>query len=308
MVVHATGLGKTDIIAKLATDEAAAGGLVLLVAHRSEPLDQMTQRCLMHAPAIPVGRAQAGRNEIDRRIIVASVQTICRDARLAQLPKPTMLIIDECHHALSASYHKVMKHCGSFDAKGTRTLGVTATLIRGDHRGFGGLFTSVADERDIDWAVDNGWLVRPHGCAVVLDRLRLLDRVMVRNGDFAGNELGALITQDAEHIVKAWQNNGENRITAGQTALSTQHCQRRRELRRDVHRIGVGVREQHQHDQPVRARQIRGQHRAFDVETGCHEMSPASRCTVAPLSGGLTPITAADTTSGPCPGGYPAHG
>jgi superfamily II DNA or RNA helicase len=212
VVVHATGLGKTDVIAKLATDEAAVGGRVLLIAHRSEPLDQLTSRCLLHAPGVAVGRVQAQRNETDCRIIVASVQTLSRDNRLAQLPKPTMLIIDECHHAMATSYHKIMRWAGSFDARPTRTLGVTATLVRGDGRGFGGLFTSVADERGIGWAVDHGWLVRPHGRAVVLDRLRL-DRVRVRHGDYADNDFGGMITQDAEHIAKSWQNEAGTRIT-----------------------------------------------------------------------------------------------
>jgi superfamily II DNA or RNA helicase len=99
VIVHATGLGKTSIIAKLATDEAAAGGRVLLLAHRSEPLDQMTDCCLETDPTISVGRIQAERNEINHRITVASVQTLCHDNRMAQLHKPTMVIIDECFPA-----------------------------------------------------------------------------------------------------------------------------------------------------------------------------------------------------------------
>lgn len=107
-----------------------------------------------------------------------------------------------------------MRWAGSFEH--TRTLGVTATLIRGDGRGSGDLFESVADERGIGWAVEHGWLVPPHGRAVVHDKL-CLDRVAVRTGDYADNELGMMITQDAESIVKAWMNNASNRITVAFT-------------------------------------------------------------------------------------------
>ncbi|MGH3521994.1 MAG: DEAD/DEAH box helicase [Mycobacterium sp.] len=215
-IVHATGLGKTDIIAKLATDEALAGGRVLLLAHRSEPLDQMTARCAMHAPSVSVGRVQGQRNETGCAITVASVATISHAKRVTQLTQPTMVVIDECHHAMAASYQKIMAQAGCFEPNGTRTLGVTATLVRGDGQGFGRLFQSVADDRGIEWAVSRGWLVRPFGRAVALNGLRL-DQVTKRHGDYAEGELGAMITEDARAIVTAWLREAGNRITVAFT-------------------------------------------------------------------------------------------
>jgi superfamily II DNA or RNA helicase len=214
VIVHSTGLGKTDIIAKLATDEAAAGGRVLLLAHRSEPLDQMTQRCLTYAPHIPVGRVQADLNETSCAITAASVQTVSHDKRLNQLLHPTMVIIDECHHSMATSFIKILNWAGSF--KTTRTLGVTATLVRGDGRGFGELFETVADSKGIDWAVRHRWLVPPRGKAVLLRNLDL-QTMTVRHGDYADSELGPVIDAGSEAIVKAWQNNAGDRITVAFT-------------------------------------------------------------------------------------------
>jgi superfamily II DNA or RNA helicase len=221
VIVHATGLGKTSIIAKLATDEATAGGRVLLLAHRSEPLDQMTDCCQETDPTISVGRVQAERNEVDHRIIVASVQTLCHDNRMAQLHKPTMVIIDEAHHGMAASYIKILGWAGSFET--TRTLGVTATLVRGDGRGFGELFQSVADSKGIDWAVRHRWLVPPRGKAVLLRNLDLAE-MTVRHGDYADSELGPVIDAGSEAIVKAWQNNAGDRITVAFTPTIASAC------------------------------------------------------------------------------------
>lgn len=167
--IAATGTGKTDVIAAIAVGEVRAGGRVLILANRTEALDQISERCATHAPDISVGRVQARRNEFARPIVVASVQTVCRPKRLALMLKPTVVIVDECHYALSQSFLRVLVWAGCFE--NTRLLGVTATLVRSDRQGFGELFQSVAFERTIDWAVRHHWLVKPVEVAVPLPSL-----------------------------------------------------------------------------------------------------------------------------------------
>jgi ATP-dependent helicase IRC3 len=210
VVVHATGLGKTDIIAKLCVDEAQAGGIAMVIAHRSEPLDQFANRVREYAP-IPVGRIQAGRDETSCKILAASVQTLCRPKRMARCPKPTMLIIDECHHAMADSYWDIMEWAGCFAGQGTRTVGFTATLYRADGQAFDPLFSSVADVKGIDWAIANGWLVPPFGRVIQLRRS--LDHIHVVAGDLSASGVGGVIEQDARRIVKGWLREGQNRIT-----------------------------------------------------------------------------------------------
>jgi superfamily II DNA or RNA helicase len=161
-LVWATGLGKTNAAADIAIREVRSGGRVLFIANRTEPLDQMTERCELYAPDIRVGRVQARRNEITAPIVVASVQTIYRDKRLRQMLRPTVVIVDECQHAMAATFVKVLTWAGAFNAfDATRVVGLTATLVRSDGKGFGVLFQSVAAVRDIEWAVEHGWLARP---------------------------------------------------------------------------------------------------------------------------------------------------
>lgn len=210
VVVHATGLGKTDVIAKLCVDEAASGGIALVLAERSEPLDQFTKRVAQYA-SIPVGRVQADRNEIGERILAASVQTLRNPARMATCPRPTLLVIDECHHALAESYRRVMQWAGCFEPSGTRMVGFTATLVRGDGQGFGDLFESVADVKGIDWAIDHGRLVEPVGRVVRLGRS--LDWIPRVAGDLAAAGAGDVVRLDAGEIVDAWLTEADNRIT-----------------------------------------------------------------------------------------------
>ena len=48
------------------------------LGHRTELLDQITQRCRMHRPDIPVGRIEAGYDQRGFPITVGSVPTLGR--------------------------------------------------------------------------------------------------------------------------------------------------------------------------------------------------------------------------------------
>jgi superfamily II DNA or RNA helicase len=211
VVVLPTGAGKTDVIASLATGEAAAGGRVLIAAHRSELLDQLAERCRMHRPDIPVGRVQASKDQRGFPITVATVQTVARPARQARMPKPTLVIVDEVHHVASPTYVALLRWAGCFDGT-ARMFGVTATLTRADKRGLGDVIESVAFERGIEWGVAEGWLVQPRGRVVVADHLDL-SRTRISRGDYVDTELGSLVAQDADQIAKAWLSHGEDRPT-----------------------------------------------------------------------------------------------
>lgn len=213
-IVLPTGCGKTDVIAKIATDTAGAGGRVLALAHRSELLDQITERCRMHRPDIPVGRVQAQRDQIRRPITVAMAPTLAHAKRRARLPRPDVVIVDECHHAASPSQMAILRWAGAFDA--TRTMGVTATMTRGDRRGLGDVWQDVVYKRSIKWAIDSGWLVTPRGRAVVTDHMNL-NAAKVSKGDYQNDELGEMVAQDVDQIVKAWREHAADRLTVAFT-------------------------------------------------------------------------------------------
>lgn len=209
-VVAATGLGKSLVIGRLAVDEAHAGGRALLLAHRKELLTQLTATCRELDPAVPVGRVQAERNETRRPITVASVATLRSEKRQAGMPRPSLIVIDECHRAVSPSHLKILAWAGAFDS--TRTLGVTATMVRGDHKGLGDVFESVALKRDIKFGISKGLLVPPRGKVVVTEKLDLT-AAKISRGDYQDGELGEMVSQSADEIAKAWIEHAENRIT-----------------------------------------------------------------------------------------------
>lgn len=217
-VVLPTGTGKTDVIAKIATDAAAEGQRVLAIAHRAELLDQISARLRMHAPGARVGRVDATHTQRQHRLTVAMVQTLQARVRLGQTRKlpvaPDLVIVDECHHAASDSYLSVLDWAGAMDS--VPTLGLTATMVRGDRRGLGDVWENVAYSRDIAWAIEQGFLVRPRGRVVVADHLDL-NRAKVTAGDYQNDELGAMVTQDVEQIVTAWAEHAADRLTVAFT-------------------------------------------------------------------------------------------
>lgn len=213
-IVMATGLGKTSVLAKLATDKARDGGRVLCLAHRAELLDQIGATCKEFASDIPVGRVQASRHEARRPIVVGMAQTLASAKRRARMIRPDLVIVDEAHHAASPSYMEILSWAGSFDH--TPTLGVTATMVRGDKRGLGDVWQEVCFELGIKWGIDHGHLVPPRGRVVVTDHLDL-DSAKVSRGDYQDGELGDMVEQDVDQIVKAWLTHASDRLTVAFT-------------------------------------------------------------------------------------------
>jgi superfamily II DNA or RNA helicase len=212
-----TGTGKTDCIADLLVETARAGDPAWALAHRGELLDQIAERCKMHAPEIPVGRIDATEKTFRRPIVVASIDTLRGDGMLRKIGniRPRRLGVDECHHAAAPGYMKVLTHLGSFDD--LETFGATATMVRGDKRGLGDVWHDpIAFERDIHWAIDKGWLIEPIGRVVVADHVdlnRVKTSQQAGGKDYAPGELGEMVAQDADQIVAAWIAHARERLT-----------------------------------------------------------------------------------------------
>jgi len=247
-IVWATGLGKTDPIGSIATEEAAKGLRVLILAHRGHLLTQLSDRCKIYRPDIEVGRVQAGSREHDCMITVATVQTmarIIRDGRADEIERPDLVIVDEAHHAAAMTYERIMRWAGCYEGEEitdddglpvlvepTRALGVTATMDRAEKTGLGlgDVWQEVVAERGIVWGIEHGpdpddpwrtlpvcrdgslaecaprgWLVPLQGRVVVCDHVDLSKtKISKTTGDYADNDLGVMVSQDAPEIVKAW--------------------------------------------------------------------------------------------------------
>lgn len=129
------------------------------------------------------------------RIIVGSVQTLCRDSRLALFSKSYFdtIIIDEAHHALSSSYQAILNYFDTADI-----LGVTATPDRSDMQNLGMVFDSLAYEYTLRDAISSGYLVK-----IQVQTLPLLidfTNVKITAGDFQAGDIGRVLDPYLEQI------------------------------------------------------------------------------------------------------------
>lgn len=216
--VAATGLGKTVIFCALGRE---MGVRTLVVAHRDELIEQAVTSIRTWWPDADVGVVKGERDEVHARVVVASVQTLARPARLARLLAPTLLgdapfglvVIDEAHHAAADSYRKVMHALRCDEPDGPLLLGVTATPDRGDGKGLVDLFDEVTFTNDIKWGIARNYLCDLKGLRVKLDvDMRGLK---VTAGDYNQGQAGQMLEDsDAPNlIVKAWNLHAKGRRT-----------------------------------------------------------------------------------------------
>ena len=193
LIVLATGCGKTIVFSHLAAREVRRGGRVLILAHRGELLTQAIAK-LRSATGIEAGLEKAEEtsdvawDDIPYTVVVGSVQSMKSQKRLARfMPDEfTLIVIDECHHALTGTYRAVIDHFPN-----ARLLGVTATPDRGDLRSLSEVFETIAYEYSILDAIRDKWL-SPIFVQTVPLRIDL-SGVAVQSGDYQAASLGSAL-------------------------------------------------------------------------------------------------------------------
>jgi len=212
-VVLPTGTGKSTVIAKLAVTAAEMGLWVVMLAHRAELLDQMADTIPQVDPSLPrAGIVRAHQNESDAQIVAASFQTLVNSDRHAALGRRDVILVDETHHATADSYRRVVENFGP-DAF---MCGFTATLRRQDGKPLRELIQSIAYEKNLRWAIEQGFLVKPRGITVKIPDLDL-GKVKTTAGDFQNNDLAEVMEAETPEVVKAilthcWQDDSYHPI------------------------------------------------------------------------------------------------
>lgn len=173
--VMATGGGKTHVFARVIADAVAAGRKAVVLAHRTELIDQAAARLRSVTEGLDVGVLQATRRQTGRAVTVASVQTAVRPAalRLLRAHRPGLVVVDECHRIAAPSYQTVLRELGCFEPDGPLLYGVTATLGRADGLALGDTFESVSCTIGMDRLVREGYLLPPKGVRVKVEGLDL---------------------------------------------------------------------------------------------------------------------------------------
>ena len=196
LLVLPTGTGKTIVFASVAADRVRAGDRVLILAHRGELLQQAADKLRRSTGLVcAVEKAESSCLDSWFRVVVGSVQTLQRPARLERFPRDYFgtIIIDEAHHAVTDGYRRILDYFA--DAK---VLGVTATPDRGDMRNLGEVFDSLAFEYKLTDAIREGYL-----CRILAQTIPLqldITGVTLSGGDYAVGDLGTALDPYLDQI------------------------------------------------------------------------------------------------------------
>ena len=212
MVQMPTGTGKTHLMAAVIR-EAAAGG-VLIVAHRQELISQISQTLGLF------GIGHGGRyapnlgGDLSAPVQVASIQTLSR--RIAsgdslekegeEAWKPSLVIIDEAHHALAKTYRMLWEQWPE-----AKFLGLTATPCRLNGQGFTDLFEVLLQSQDIEAFIGQGWLSDFEYVSVRPDSLAMQQVGALRkrgaDGDYQTKEMATVMDcpESIAHLYRCYR-------------------------------------------------------------------------------------------------------
>ncbi|MGN0066804.1 MAG: DEAD/DEAH box helicase [Bacteroides sp.] len=152
MMQMPTGTGKTVVLASLVKQylNRDADCAVLIVAHRIELIEQ-TGAFLGHF-GIDYGVIAGGKRPAKfKRVMVASVQTLSKNLDIDL--SPSLVVIDEAHHALAKTYQMLWTAWPE-----AKFLGLTATPYRMSGDGFTDLFEVLVDSWSVKQFIADGWL------------------------------------------------------------------------------------------------------------------------------------------------------
>ena len=148
MVQMPTGTGKTHVLVEVVKDEEQRVDKprVWIIAHRRELVSQIEDTVRTF------GIEPYSVEHTDSKMRVQSIQWLTRHYAVMD-EKPTLIVIDEAHHALAKTYAEVMN---AFPE--AKKLGVTATPCRLNKRGFTDLFDVLLCSHSIPTFIKDGYL------------------------------------------------------------------------------------------------------------------------------------------------------
>ena len=191
MVQMPTGTGKTMVLAELVKrlkmkDE---GLKILIVAHRRELIEQIKAT---------IKRMGLNTNNhlsliLNQSIIVESIQTISRCIDALDFI-PSLVVIDEAHHALAKTYKMMWETWPD-----VKFLGLTATPCRLNGKGFTDLFDVLVQSWDIPTFIKEKWLSTYDFVSIKADSRtqQLITSLKKRgaDGDYQVKEMDAVLNK-----------------------------------------------------------------------------------------------------------------
>jgi superfamily II DNA or RNA helicase len=218
-VVLPTGTGKSSVIGSVVAHAYDLELPVVLLAHRAELLDQMIRDTKVVAPHIPdeaFGIVRAEHDDHKAPIVAATFQTLANGSRRQALGERQVILIDETHHIVAEGYHNTFTALGGYDD--AFVCGFTATMYRaemtkgrGTSIGLGDVIQEVVYEKDLRWAIEEGFLVPPTGLTVRIEALNALNKIKNVGGDFNQGELAEIMEAAIDYTVDAVEMHARDR-------------------------------------------------------------------------------------------------
>lgn len=186
MVQMPTGTGKTHLLASLVNEELRTKNeksCVWIVAHRRELVEQIEETV-----------ARYGIKPTDGFVKVRSIQWLYRHWEDMKDERPSLIVIDEAHHALAETYKELWLRYPE-----AKKLGMTATPCRLNRKGFTDLFEVLVTSDSIADFIQQGWLSPFDYVSIRSDSedQRLIDGLEKRgaDGDFQVKEMDAVLNR-----------------------------------------------------------------------------------------------------------------
>ena len=184
MVQMPTGTGKTHLLASIVSSELNGGSKgVWIVAHRRELVEQIEETVERY-----------GISKEDGRVKVMSIQWLSLHWEDMKDERPSLIVIDEAHHALAETYKELWTRYP--DAK---KLGMTATPCRLNRKGFTDLFEILITSDSIADFIRQGWLSTFDYVSIRSDSEDqwLVDSLSKRgaDGDFQVKEMNSVLNR-----------------------------------------------------------------------------------------------------------------
>lgn len=230
LLVLPTGSGKSPIIGQIISLAAEKGNVCLFICHRRNLVFQFKEM-LEKFFSIMAGVIMAGEDyDPGKQVYVTTVQTYSRRMNFERFFVPAdLILVDEAHTSLSASYKKI------FDSYlGKLIIGTTATPMRSDQKGMGEVYDDLLDIIGTNELTKMGFLTPVR---YFVPSIPDLDKLKIRMGDYEKKSLAAKMDTPklVGDVVESWLKHAGGRKTIV-FAVNVAHS---RHIRDEFEKVGI---------------------------------------------------------------------
>jgi superfamily II DNA or RNA helicase len=213
--VAPTGAGKTIMLSAVTGESIKdSDAKVCILAHRDELTAQNRAKFERVVPNVCTSVVDAYEKSWGGQVTFAMVPTLARSSNLDGMPRLDLLVIDEAHHAVAASYRRIIDRVRDANPD-ARVFGVTATPNRGDRKGLREVFDNVADQISLGELIASGHLVPPRTFVIDVGVQDELKSVRKTSSDFDMSEVANIMDRApvTEEVIRHWKEKAGDRQT-----------------------------------------------------------------------------------------------